>query len=240
MHQGVSTKALMVTDTREVTEATLVQAGNPRDTCQLRSLLVGGGGYARQGETQAGAGSGFLHYLSYGGYGGAELRVGVGEAGEASTLTISGDTFSGLPGQDASKDHYGFSKGGDGYSGGGDFGRNKGGTDGSDGWGSGDEGDGQRIDIRTLMETGVWKLTRWNVTPGAPGEYSFYDNNLAYNQVGGGGGGILVDGQGPERAALTQGEGFGGGGASVDTDCWDCTLAQEWGLQGVVLLEVGP
>ena len=67
-----------------------------------------------------------------------------------------------------------------------------------------------------------------------------YDDNLSYNNLGGGGGGILVDGQGPERTAMTQGEGFGGGGAPVDENCWDCSIGQEWGLEGVVLLEVGP
>ena len=53
MHQGVSTKAVMVTDTKEATEVSLVQAGDSRDMCHLRSLLVGGGGSARQGESQA-------------------------------------------------------------------------------------------------------------------------------------------------------------------------------------------
>ena len=50
----------------------------------------------------------------------------------------------------------------------------------------------------------------------------------------------MVDGQGPERTDLTQGEGFGGGGAPVDKNCGKCSYTQEWGLQGVVLLEVGP
>ena len=240
MHEGVSHMALMVTNTREATEVSLVQAGDTGNQCHLRSLLLGGGGYGRRRESQAGAGSGFLHYLSHNSWGGAELRVEVGEAGEASTLSISGDTFAGLPGQDAYKKELGFSTGGDGYSGGGDFGRCSGGTDGSDGWGSGDEGEGQGIKIEELLKTGVWKLTRWSLTPGAAGEYSMYHDNLSNNNLGGGGGGILVDGQGPERAAMTQGEGFGGGGAPVDENCGDCSSAQEWGLQGVVLLEVGP
>ena len=52
---------------------------------------------------------------------------------------------------------------------------------------------------------------------------------------GGGGGGVLVNGEGPTRpCAPNDGEGYGAGGGRVE--CGD----EPDGLPGVILIEVGP
>ena len=48
--------------------------------------------------------------------------------------------------------------------------------------------------------------------------------------LGGGGGGVLVDGAGPVRSS-EQGEGYGGGGSR-------CCVSSQFGLPGIVLIEV--
>ena len=66
-------------------------------------------------------------------------------------------------------------------------------------------------------------FSSWTLTPGAGGKFQddFYDN------FGGGGGGVMVDGAGPQANEF-QGQGYGGGGDGGGLH----------GLQGVILLEV--
>ena len=63
-------------------------------------------------------------------------------------------------------------------------------------------------------------MTRFVLTPGKAGTHDYYGR-------GGGGGGILVNGQKPVNGDLHYGEGFGGGGYVSDN-----------GLPGCVLVEV--
>ena len=76
-------------------------------------------------------------------------------------------------------------------------------------------------------------MEHFSLTPGRGGE----EYEVApYQIVGGGGGGVLVNGEGPTRPCAQtrphwpggEGEGYGGGAT-------DCT-----GLPGVILIEVGP
>jgi len=72
-----------------------------------------------------------------------------------------------------------------------------------------------------------FNFDNFQLSAGAAGESSGF-----YGITGGGGGGILVDGKGPETSAMldiTAGEGYGGGGTSL-----------QWGKPGIVLLEVVP
>ena len=56
-----------------------------------------------------------------------------------------------------------------------------------------------------------------------------------YKMFGGGGGGILVNGDGPPRINETRGEGYGGGGSGLKRN-W--TEADEGaGIHGVILIE---
>ena len=117
--------------------------------------------------------------------------------------------------------------GGAGYSGGGGYGNNGfgggyGGSDGSDGTGSspGDGGVGSDLKIDTIP------LSTFVLSPGEGG---------IANGYGGGGGGVLIDGQGPDRPEFNVGEGFGGGGwyfSSANPGC--C------GLPGAVILDFVP
>ena len=55
---------------------------------------------------------------------------------------------------------------------------------------------------------------------------------LELRHFGGGGGGLLVNGEGPQRDFQFVGEGYGGGG--------DGSGGYGYGMQGVILMEVGP
>ena len=55
---------------------------------------------------------------------------------------------------------------------------------------------------------------------------------LELRHFGGGGGGLLVNGEGPQRDFQYVGEGYGGGG--------DGSGGYGYGMQGVILMEVGP
>ena len=91
-----------------------------------------------------------------------------------------------------------------------------GGSNGSDGgsYGSATGGKGSGLDIGTL------NITRFILSPGKAG--------TQYNSYGGGGGGILVNGEKPSGGNEHYGEGFGGGG-------WGINGA---GFPGCVLIEV--
>ena len=66
----------------------------------------------------------------------------------------------------------------------------------------------------------------WEVTPGQGGvEHLDRDGG----HLGGGGGGVLANGKGPERRNYWQGEGYGGGGGGG---------MNVQGLSGVVIIEI--
>ena len=76
-----------------------------------------------------------------------------------------------------------------------------------------------------------YHLNNWRLTPGYGGaECIKVVSQLQH--YGGGGGGVLVNGDGPQRDERTQGEGYGGGGGG-------CAFTKE-GLPGVILIEVVP
>ena len=199
-------ESLMVTE--EEVDLPVIAFGS----CELNILAVGGGG---RGLYQGG-GSGYLQYQKkkidpFSGI--TSLNAKAGSYAEASTVTYNGSIVlvQANPGQEA-----------DGYSGGGQYefpichGGSDGGSDGSDGEGSrGGSGTGEDIS--------EYVFTAWTLTPGAGGIH--YEDGC----YGGGGGGVMVDGAGPDTDQYT-GQGFGGGGSGRGTN----------GLEGLVLLEISP
>ena len=80
-------------------------------------------------------------------------------------------------------------------------------------------------------------LEHFSLAPGRGGdEFQFLQNDI----YGGGGGGVLVNGEGPKRrcATLYNGEGYGAGGSGYQRFGVEGYCAE--GLTGVVLVEVGP
>ena len=75
-------------------------------------------------------------------------------------------------------------------------------------------------------------MEHFSLSPGRGGdEYGQYQNGAEYQIVGGGGGGVLINGEEPTRPqGQNPGHGYGGGGQG----------GAGVGLPGVVLIEVGP
>merc|ERR1719228_2829784 len=189
-------------------------------SCDMTIVAIGGGGSPTY---YGGGGSGYIdtanipsHYkyspIS------DNLLVNVGGVTEESRVdTAAGETIvRAHPGKSGDSWY-----GGDGYSGGGagslhiaDIGGN-GGSNGGDGNDSSDGpgGKGSGLDISTIA------LEHFKLTPAAGGE--------ACGISGGGGGGVLVDGQGPPGPHNECGSyGAGGGG---------CTYYEH---QGIILIEI--
>ena len=232
---GESSKSVMITAVAEPKEISVSGAG----ACEVTLLLVGSGGYSRSG--CAGAGSGHLVYSALQLSAGTVLRAVVGQGsgyadhvheGNTSVLfstpvTIDGITVEGIMAQPA--EVAGFNNGGSGYSGGGGAGycespnpqfAGEGGSDGSDGRdgyrGQGGEGTGE--DISNYV------FASWTLTPGVGGK-------TASSRFGGGGGGILVDGAGPQPIN-TVGQGYGGGASGYGGD------PDRFGVPGLILMEI--
>ena len=179
-------------------------------SCTLQVLLVGGGGDATEAalDLEGGGGSGFVQsYRLELQPGDAEMTVRVGMSREVTEITLYDMTLFAQSGADGKS-----SSGGNGYSGGGYS--MPGGSDGGNGLGT-KGGSGSGLDISALPFSSV------TLTPGAGG--FVYDNIMQI--YGGGGGGVLVNGEGPE-ATDYQGQGYGGGGGFGP------------GLQGVIVLEI--
>ena len=201
--------------TEEEVDLTVVALGS----CDLTILAVGGGG---EGNGQGG-GSGHLQYQKKKidpSSGITSLKAKAGGAAEASSVTYNGSIVlvQANPGQSGDPDN----DGGDGYSGGGGYVSGlecNGGSDGSAGEGhDGLGGSGTGEDIREYV------FTTWTLTPGAGGVH--YNSSRC---LGGGGGGVMVDGTGPHTDQY-KGQGYGGGGNGK-------TGAGN-GLQGLILLEI--
>ena len=177
---------------------------------QLRVLAVGGGGAGSYG----GGGSGYLQYLTRNLSGPTIMRLTVGNSGEASQVTVSNETIVAEAGQDAPND----SNGGNGYSGGGAQ-YNNGGYNGGDGdsfYGDGYGGHGTGEDLTTFV------LDNFILSPG-DGGHPLGD--------GGGGGGVLINGLGPDEGHNRfVGSGYGAGGGS--------SSSSKLGLEGVIAVEI--
>ena len=191
-------------------QTVLVRGG---EDCHLSLLAVGGGG---AGFEYGGGGSGYLAASTLAiSEGETKLRVTVGSQRRPSTVSAGGQII-----LEAGPGHDGYYNntncGGDGYSGGGDgcchpFGY-PGGSNGSDGQGDGQQGRGTGQDITS------YQFDHFVLSPGSGG----------YLKYGGGGGGVLVNGEGPP-VEKGQGEGYGGGGEGY---------RPSQGLQGVVIMEI--
>ena len=188
--------------------------------CKLTFLAVGGGGNENGGD--GGAGSGYLKYLSINVDSETEIIANVGDEREASTVDIvkghgrSRVTthYKAKSGQDAQGD-----SGGRGYSGGGASGSYAGGENGNKGEGStGGKGTGEDIS--------AYIFSSWSLQPG-PGGKALVEG--ACDFCGGGGGGVLIDGSGPDGTEW-QDSGYGGGGSGFS--------GVASGLPGVILIEV--
>ena len=167
-----------------------------------KGLAIGGGGdYAKYG----GGGSGYVEFGVFRVKANETLNLKVGSAEKISYVERDGQVLLlAMAGHDAAGND-----GGDGYSGGGPRG-DYGGEDGGDAGDSGNDSGGQG----SGLDIGSVNMTKFELTPGKGG-------NFASKSYGGGGGGIIVNGEKPSRNEY-QGEGFGGGS----------------GLPGCVLIEV--
>ena len=181
------------------------------DDCQLRVLAIGGGGKMN---ASAGGGSGNLLYFSRYLLGPSIIRLNVGGSGESSTVIVNGEMNIAESGHDGTD-----SNGGDGYSGGGAHCDCDGGYEGGDG----ESGDGHHGGHGTGQDLTALVLDNFILSPGDGGESKLVGNLW----VGGGGGGILINGEGPDENYYTVGSGYGGGGG------WG-----QQGLQGAVIVEI--
>ena len=134
-----------------------------------------------------------------------EIQVDVGDIREESMIKINNhETFRAESGMNPQNFH-----GGDGYSGGGYY-DHAGGSDGSDGEGDyGGHGTGEDVT--------KYQFFAFEISPGQGGRNA--------GSYGGGGGGVLDNGQGPDGG--NRGQGYGGGGGGFSS-----------GHSGVVLIEV--
>ena len=200
--------------------------------CTLTLLLVGGGGsgYDVNGPKDGGAGggSGYVQYKSVTlSQGVTEISVFVGSSGTSSNVSVNSVVTNANPGES------GFYDGGDGYSGGGSadiifsssvkntYGAG-GGYDGGRGYGSQNYGGGTGENVRD------YTFDSFVLTPGEGG--------VPASWSGGGGGGVLVNGKGPDGSNIHQGQGFGGGGPGILSTDTASDISN--GLQGIVILEL--
>ena len=119
--------------------------------------------------------------------------------------------------------------GGSGYSGGGAWCYRTDGCNG--GYNGGDGGDGpyHRGGRGTGEDVTQYKFDHYKLSPGDAGERYMKRLDTSYSgYAGGGGGGVLINGVGPDRYNKHQGQGYGGGGGRYYKD----------GQPGVVILEI--
>ena len=212
----------MFTDTAPATIELLADS-----LCAARLFMVGGGGESGGYDFAggSGAGSGYLKYSSVPLTETTTVQIQVGDHGEASTVTIDGVTLKAAPGADGSSSS---SYGGYGFSGGaGGFCNCQGGSNGGDGEGElGGQGTGEQLSS--------FPMDSFILTPGVGGQY--FDYGDGDYRVGGGGGGVLINGNGPEEWDIHQGQGYGGGGSYKDSQ----GNTEMIGLRGVILLQMVP
>ena len=196
--------------------------------CHLRLVAVGGGGHGFMG----GGGSGYVQFTSRTLTSSADISVSVGGDRESSVVMVDGEVVleagAGLDGGNGYLQYHG----GDGYSGGGQYGELErgynGGTDGGNGEGEDSPGLGSTDDLSLIS------LNHYKLSPGAAGLFSVRNTDGLVDYLGGGGGGVLVDGQGPQDSPH-QGQGYGGGGSDhPDQD----HPYEGQGAAGVVIIEI--
>ena len=217
---GELKKSMILTDTSEIFKISVHGSG----LCKLRFLAVGGGGKGYF----SGGGSGYVIYgkttITPDLYGETSIIADGGDQREASTISINGDVKRAESGKDRKDGDQEKNRGGDGYSGGGDnSGSSYGGSNGANGGGE-DGGKGTGEDISK------YEFNTWHLSPGEGGKFWA---GCSGDPCGGGGGGVLVGGVGP-NATKYQGQGFGGGGSGSTSSQTGGT----YGLQGVILLEL--
>ena len=181
-------------------------------SCTLTALAVGGGGDFGSASgvcCGAGGGSGYIKTNSVIiSASTSQLLVTVGGSGMPSFVHISEELFLEA---NAGKDAIGM-HGGDGYSGGGGgscdkYGGGNGGSNGEDGYGQqGKQGKGSKFKLDDI------NLKYFNLSPGNGGTHDYT------SRCGGGGGGLLVDGSGPQTSDGNAG-GYGAGGSHAKPGC---------------------
>ena len=158
---------------------------------EVKALMIGGGGKGGGG----GSGNVVESVVQLKN----NMEVYVGQGGSPSTIGTEDQIVAFAP---PGSDNNG-NDGGAGYSGGGGYGGGDGGENGSDGQ-DGNRGNsggmGSGLDIQTIQ------MNHFILSPGKAGVTS--------GTSGGGGDGILVNGEKPDDVDKHHGEGFGGGGAS--------------------------
>ena len=175
-----------------------------------KTLAIGGGGI--YGGSDGGGGSGYVEFGVLRVKANETLNLKVGTGGKTSSVERDGQVLLlATAGHEASD-----LDGGDGYSGGG----SRSGDGGEDGGDAEDHssykgGHGSGLDIGSV------NMTKFTLSPGKAGKA--YPSSLSY---GGGGGGVIVNGEKPSGNDI-QGEGFGGG-----------NCGNYGGLPGCVLIEV--
>ncbi len=182
----------MLTNTDKTHDVTITGWG----LCDIRFLLVGGGGRGRSG---SGAGSGYLEHCSLQVSAGKVLTAQVGDKRQSSSVTLSsGDTYTANPGQDSQGND-----GKNGYIGGGGFGYEYGGDNGTNG-GDGQKGYDWSGGHGTGEDVSSFTFTAWIIEAGAEGEV-YYDPSYDY-YFGGGGGGVRSYGErsGPPAQQLPE------------------------------------
>ena len=209
-------------------------------SCQLRVIVIGGGGKGDE-EGGNGGGSGYIRYYPTDIFASEkQIKVTVGNSSQASIVFIDNGVLEAPPGDDGLSypDDGSGPVGGDGYSGGGGYCVCSGGFDGGDGEaGGGDDGFVYGGGHGTGEKIALYKMDYFSLTPAAGGQ-----GHEVGDFHGGGGGGVLVDGQGPAcKGSGTYcskhiGKGFGGGGCHFYDNSED--VANIEGSSGVVLIEV--
>jgi len=212
-HFSVGENELQMTSYKVTeTSASLGFSAEALFSCDLTIVAIGGGGSASR---DGAGGSGYVETVSSLSFRRISVNVGA-ENEESIVVTAAGKTIvRAKPGQ-TEFDYY---NGGDGYSGGGsgawlDHIGGNGGSNGGNGLDGPTRsccaGKGSGLDISTIA------LEHFKLTPAAGGEHC--------KHKGGGGGGVLVDGQGPHN-----GGSYGAGGGQ-------CSNANP--AQGIVLIEI--
>jgi len=211
---GEKHKALILTSVGQTSEIEVINDWD-NVTCNITLFVVGGGGLSH---SSGGGGSGYLEYRSLKVAAGTRLMAQVGDTGHSTNVTSPNSSELNVTAQAGESGQPG--AGGAGYSGGGGCGGHRfnagnggsNGGDGKEGYKSGGAGTGEDVSL--------YLFSAWTLGPGAGGKHVVYD--------AGGGGGILVNGEGPQDPDHYLGAGYGGGGGG-GTDAL--------GHPGVILIE---
>ena len=180
---------------------------------EVRALAIGGGGSGYLG----GGGSGYAEFGVLQLRANETLDLVVGQGGETSSVEKDGQVLL-IAAAGQNNDNY---NGGDGYSGGG-AGTGGSGGEGKDGGSDGSDGVDYSSSYKggkgSGLDVGALNMTRFVLTPGKAG--------TNHGNVGGGGGGILVNGEKPSSGDSYDGEGFGGGGGYSFNGFPGCVLVE--------------